>query len=226
MPGIGLLNEKALHASLKEWYGQPGDQFETIVDGYVIDIVRDGLLLEIQTANFASIKTKLTKLARSHRIRLIYPIAQEKWIVKLAKDEGGKNTRRKSPKKGRIEDLFREMVSFPQLMLDGNFSLEVVMIREEDTRRYAGKRKWRRREWILEERRLVEVVDQRLFEKPADWLELIPEELNSFTAKDLAETIGIRRALAQRMAYCLRKGGVIELIGKQGRANLYRVTAT
>ena len=28
MSGIGLLNEKPLHASLKQWYAQPGDQFE------------------------------------------------------------------------------------------------------------------------------------------------------------------------------------------------------
>jgi hypothetical protein len=29
--------------------------------------------------------------------------------------------------------------------------------------------------------------------------------------------------LAQKMAYCLREGNLIELIGKRGRANLYRV---
>ena len=86
MSGIGLLNEKQLHASLKEWYAQPGDRFEVAVDGFVIDIVRDGLLLEIQTANIASIKSKLINLVRAHRIRLIYPIAEEKWIIKLAKD--------------------------------------------------------------------------------------------------------------------------------------------
>lgn len=39
--GIGLLNEKSLHASLKQWYAQPGDRFEVAVDGFVIDIVRN-----------------------------------------------------------------------------------------------------------------------------------------------------------------------------------------
>ena len=39
MSGIGLLNEKPLHASLKKLYTQPGDQIETVVDGFVIDIV-------------------------------------------------------------------------------------------------------------------------------------------------------------------------------------------
>ena len=98
MSGIGLLNEKPLHASLKEWCAQPGDRFEVAVDGFVIDIVRDDQLLEIQTSNFASIKSKLTDLVRAHQIRLIYPIAQEKWIVRLAKDSGSGVARRKSPK--------------------------------------------------------------------------------------------------------------------------------
>ena len=104
--GIGLLNEGPLHAALKKWYAQPGDRFEVPVEGFVVDIVRDGLLLEIQTGNIASIKSKLANLVRSHRLRLIYPIAQEKWITRLAKDDGDGVTRRKSPKRGRVEDLF------------------------------------------------------------------------------------------------------------------------
>ncbi len=223
MSGIGLLNEKPLHASLKEWYAQPGDQFEVAVDGFVIDIVRDDLLLEIQTGNLASIKSKLSNLARSHQIRLIYPIAQEKWIVKLVKENSGGITRRKSPKRGRVEDLFWEMVSFPQLLANPNFSLEVLMIREEEVRRYTGKRKWRRRGWAIEERRLLGVVGQRLYEEPADWRAFLPKDLGAFTARDLSEAIGIRRQLAQRMVYCLREAGVVKLMGKRGRANLYRV---
>ena len=224
MSDIGLLNEKSLHASLKEWYAQPGDQFEVAVDGFVIDIVRDDLLLEIQTSNFASIKSKLKDLVGVQRIRLVYPIAQEKWIVKLAKGNSVGFTRRKSPKRGRVEDLFWEMVSFPQMLANPNFSLEVLMIREEEVRRYDGKRKWRRRGWVIEERRLVEVEDQRLFEEPADWRALVPEKLGgSFTTRELAETMGTGRQLAQKMAYCLRKVGVVGLIGRQERANLYRV---
>lgn len=227
MSGIGLLNEKPLHASLKEWYAQPGDQFEVTIDGFVIDIVRDDLLLEIQTGNFASIKSKLIKLVPAHRIRLIYPIAREKWIVKQAKDNNGGMIRRKSPKRGRVEELFWEMVSFPHLLVNPNFSLEVLMIREQEVRRYEEKRKWRRRGWIIEERRLLEVVDRRLFEEPVDLQALLPEKVEeSFTTRDLAEALGIRRQLAQKMAYCLRQARVIELVGKRGRANLYGVAGT
>jgi hypothetical protein len=223
MSGIGLLNEKPLHASLKQWYARPGDRFEVAVDGFVIDIVRDDLLIEIQTGGFSSIKSKLTTLARSHQVRLIYPIVQEKWIIRSTAVECGGASRRKSPRRGRWEDLFRELVSIPELLPNPNFSLEALMIREEELRRFEGNRRWRRRGWVIEGRRLLEVLDRRLFWRSADWLGLLPEALESFTTRDLATGMDARRDLAQKMAYCLRKGRVIELIGKRGRDNLYRV---
>src|ERR1044072_4466608 len=136
MSTIGLVNEKPLHASLKQWYARPGDRFEVPVDGFVIDIVRDDLLIEIQTGNFSAIKSKLNNLARSHRVRLIYPIVQEKWIIRSATGNGARSIRRKSPKRGRMEDLFWELVSIPQLLSNPNFSLEVLMISQEEVRRY------------------------------------------------------------------------------------------
>lgn len=69
----------------------------------------------------------------------------------------------------------------------------------------------------------MEVMDRRLFGKSADWLAFVPNELQSFTTKDLATVAATNRELAQKMAYCLRQARMIELIGRQGRANLYRV---
>jgi hypothetical protein len=188
----------------------------------VIDIVRDNLLIEIQTRNFASINSKLRELTRSYEVRLVYPVVQEKYIVRSV--DGGLAVRRKSPKRGRLEDLFWELVSIPQLLTHPNFSLEVLMIREEEVRRYDEKRKkWRRKGWVIEGRRLVDVLDRRLFGTPADWLAFVPNGLQSFTTKDLATVAATKRELAQKMAYCLRHSKTIELIGRQGRANLYRV---
>jgi hypothetical protein len=225
MSGIGLLNEKPLHASLKQWYAQPGDRFEVALSGFVIDIVRDDLLIEIQTSNFASIRSKLAHLVRSHPVRLIYPIVREKWIVRSASDAGGGAIRRKSPKRGRLEDLFRELVSIPQLLSHPNFSLEVVMIREEEVRRYERRRRWRSKGWVTDARRLLEVIDQRVFKSSADWRGFLPKDRESFTTADFATATQTGSELAQKMAYCLRHGEVIELIGKRGRANLYRVAA-
>jgi hypothetical protein len=226
MPGIGLLNEKPLHASLKQWYARPGDRLEVPVDGFVIDIVRDDLLIEIQTRNFSSIKSKLTTLVRCHRVRLVYPIIQEKWIVRSATRNGKGAIRRKSPRKGRIEDLFRELVSIPQLLSSPNFSLEVLMISGEEVRRYNEAKRKVRRGWLIETRRLLNVLDQRSFGHSADWLRFLPDGLELFTTSDLASRMNTDRELAQKLAYCLREARMIELIGKRGRANLYRVPSS
>jgi len=194
---------------------------EVEVDGFVIDIIQDGILVEIQTGNFSGIKRKIKQLVEQHALRLVYPIAQEKWIVKL--DQNGSSTaRRKSPKRGRVVEVFKELVSFPELLDCSNFSLEVLLIREEEVRRYVGSKGWRRRGWVTEERRLLEVLERRLFERASDFWILMPAGLpDPFTTADLAHEAQIPRRLSQQVAYCLRKTGVIETIGKRGRANLY-----
>lgn len=219
---ISTLNEKPLHAALKEWYAQPGDRFEVGLEGFIIDIVRTDLLIEIQTASFSSIKRKLLALTPHHPVRLVYPVAREKWIVKLASDGHSQQSRRKSPKRGTVEEVFQELVSFPSLLAHPNFSLEVLLIQEEEFRRYDGKRAWRRRGWVTHEHRLLRVVDRRVFETPADMGNLLPDSLvEPFTTSDLAAALGKPRRLAQRMAYCLREMGVISAGGKRRNAILY-----
>ena len=80
---IGTLNEGHLHASLKERYVEPGDKVEADVDGYVVDILRGDLIIEIQTANFSAIARKMRDLVSKHQVRLVYPIPRDLWIVKL-----------------------------------------------------------------------------------------------------------------------------------------------
>ena len=219
---IGTLNEKPLHAALKTWCARAGDRFEVSVDGFVVDIVRDDLLIEIQTGNFAAIKRKLYQLVPRHPVHLVYPIAREKWIVKLTAGGGAPASRRKSPKRGSLEELFVELVSFPKLLDDPHFSLHVLLIQEEELRRHDKSRRWRRRGWVTEERRLLQVVDDRLFETPADIGTLIPAAIpDPFTTLDLAQAIARPRWLAQKMAYCLREMGTIMPVGKRDRGILY-----
>ncbi len=221
---IGTLNEKSLHAALKQWYAQPGDLIEVAVDGFTVDIVRGDLLIEIQTRNLSAIKRKLTTLVEQHPVRLVYPIAQDKWIVRQSKNDRRvlRFARRKSPRHGTVELVFEELVSLPQLLTHPNFTLQVVLIQEEEVRRYDGTRNRRRKGWVTHERRLLQVLGQRLFETPRDMLELVPATLNEpFTTTDLAKATGQPLWLAQKMAYCLRAMGAITVVGKRGRGSLY-----
>jgi hypothetical protein len=220
--GVGVLNEKPLHAALKAWYAQPGDRFEVPVDGSVIDIVHGELLVEIQTRGFSPLKHKLEKLVTNHQVRLVYPIAAEKWIVRLSDDGAVREGRRKSPKRGLVLELFRELVSFPLLIAHPNFALEVLLIQEEEVRQQGLARNWRRRGWGTVERRLVQVVDRRLFATPADLVALLPPALDEpFTTAGLAQAIDQPRWLAQKMVYCLRSIGAISEAGKLGKATQY-----
>lgn len=219
---IGTLNEKHLHAALKEWYAQAEDQLEVSLDGFIIDILRGNLLVEIQTRNFAAIKRKMRSLTANYPVRLVYPIALDKWIIKIGSDGGNSQSRRKSPKRGAPELVFEELVSFPDLLSNQNFSLEVLLMQEEEVRRYDGKKGWRRKGWVTSERRLLDVVDRQLFETPEDMRSLLPSTLSDpFTTANLASAIGRPRRLAQKMAYCLREMGAITQTGKRGNAILY-----
>ena len=211
-----------LTAALKAWYAGENDQVEVKVDGFIIDIVQGDLLVEIQTRSFSAIKRKLIKLTETHAVRLVHPIAREKWIVKLDKDGQTPLSRRKSPKKETLEQVFDELVSFPQLLLHPNFSLELLLTQEEDVRLHKRKRRRRQKQWHTQERRLLAVVERHLFQTPADFAALIPSNLaDRFTTAHLAAAVGQPRALARKMAYCLREMGLIVAVGKRGRFILY-----
>jgi hypothetical protein len=221
---VGTLREKPLHAALKRWYAEDGDRIEEPVDGFVIDLVRGEVLVEIQTRGFSAMKRKLHALLETHPVRVVHPIAAVKWIVKV--DEAGEiSSRRKSPKRGAAVDLFAELVSFPELVAHENLTLEVLLTHEEEVRRKDGKRHWRRNGWVVEERRLLEVVDRVAVDSPAALGAFLPKELpGEFTTADLARALRRHRRLAQQMTYCLRAVGVIEMIDKDGNAIVYSRT--
>lgn len=220
--GIGTLQEKSLHAALKSWYARPGDRLEVPVDGYLVDIVRGEQLIEIQTRNFSALKPKIYTLVENYSVRLVHPIAIEKWIIRENSEVGGKVGRRRSPKHGQLDHLFLELVRFPQLMAHPNFTLEVLFTREEEVRVNDGRGAWRRKGWSIADRRLLEVVDHVILERPVDFAELIPQELEQpFTVRELARARRVPPYLASKMTYCLREMGLVEVVGKRRRAYLY-----
>ena len=122
------MQESSLHAALKDFYTRSEqDAQEVSVDGYLIDVVSGELLIEVQTGNFSALKEKLPVLLANHPLLLVHPIAQEKWIVRLAERGETPLKRRKSPRRGRVEHVFLELVRIPHLIRHPNFSLEVVM---------------------------------------------------------------------------------------------------
>jgi hypothetical protein len=212
--GININNEKSLHSSIKAWYAVPGDRLEVKVDKYIIDLVREDSLIEIQTRNFSAIGNKLRDLVKYNKVMLVHPIATEKYIVTM-EAAGEVISRRKSPKKGKLTDLFDELVRIPDLMGQDNFILEILMTKEEEIRCKDGKGSWRRKGISIVDRKLLEVVEKVTFKEEKDFLRFLPQELpQSFTNKDLAKVLKITVYKARKITYCFRKMKLIKEVGK------------
>jgi hypothetical protein len=212
------MNEHALHSDIKKVYSLPGDLFEVKLDNYIVDILRGDLVIEVQTKNFSALRKKLQALIETHQVRLVYPLPEKKWITYVTKD-GKVVNQRKSAKKGKLTDLFRELVRIPELPGKDNFSLEVLFIHEEEIRCNDGKGSWRRRGVSIKERRLIAVNNRVLFQNKSDYLKILPKNLNTvFTNKEFAESAKIPIGTARQITYCLRKSSFIQIAEKKGRA--------
>ena len=221
--GVAMgVTEQSLHNQLKDHYASEGGRVEATVEGYIVDVVKEGVLIEVQTGNFSAIKQKLLDLLGSHRVRLVHPVPLNKWIIRVD-GRGGQASRRRSPKRGRVEEVFYELVHAPELIGRPGLELEVVMVDAEELWADDGRGSWRRRRWSIADRRLLAVRESRVFAEPRDYLGLVPEALRpGFTAGDLAQECGLSSGLAQKMVYSLKKAGLLEPAGRRGRSILYR----
>jgi hypothetical protein len=222
IPAIGTLNEGALHAQLKNWYQRPGDRIEQVVGGFVVDLVRGDLLVEIQTGSFAPLRRKLELLTRQHRVRLVTPLPLVRTIVRLS-EEGEPLSSRRSPRRGRVEDIFSRLVSIPSLLCHSHFELELLLTHQGELRVYRPGKAFRRHGWVVAGRRLVSVEQSvRITSRNGAACLLPPSLPELFDTAQLADAAAIERRLAQQMTYCLRAMGVLHPMGKRGNAIVYR----
>ena len=219
---IGTLNESSLHSALKLWCKEPEDLLETPIDNFIIDIVRKDLLIEIQTKNFFTIKKKLETLLRNHRVRLIHPIVKDKWIINIDQQSKKIIRKRLSPRHQSYLDIFEELIRIPDLVSNPNLTIELVLVQIEEFRINDGKGSWRRKGWSIYDKRLVNILEKKVFCSPIDFLLLKPSKLKPpFTNAELAHSLEKPLRLAQKMSYCLRKMGIIRVVGKSGRYLLF-----
>jgi hypothetical protein len=219
------LMETTLHRQLKALYAGCEARTEERIAGYRIDAVRDGELVEIQHGGLTAIRNKIARLLVEHTVLVVKPLVVRKQLVRLLKRGGKELWRRLSPKQASILDLFHELVYFTRVFPHPRLTLEAPLVEVEE-RRYPGhgrRRRWRQNDHVVEDQRLLAVVGVHRFRSAADLLTLLPADLpQPFHSGHIADGLGIRRWVAQRITYCLRKTGAAKECGKQGNTLLYK----
>jgi hypothetical protein len=221
--------ETSLHRQLKERYAVDGAAVEQRVGRYRIDVVRGRELIEIQHSPLTAIRDKIAALLKKHDVLVVKPVVITKHLVKLRGEGGQVVSRRRSPKRRTLLDMFEELVHFTRVFPHRRLTLEVLLIEIEEWRYPGhGRRRWRRdNDHLVEDQHLVEVHEVHQFRTAADLCKLLPPALpQPFHTGQLAEGLGVERWIAQRMAYCLREMKAIRQVGKLRGAWLYKRPAT
>lgn len=218
---IGTLTESSLHASIKDMYSLPGDRSEASIGSFIIDIIRNDRLIEIQRGNFSSLRPKLEKLLNNHTIHILHPIPVVKWIIRQD-IKGTIISKRKSPKRGRAIDIFDELIYIPQFLLHPNLIFEILLTEQTEILRNDGKGSWRRKGWSVVDQCLLSVLDIILIENIDDLVAFIPQDMRTpFTNNNLTQALNCQYRLAQKMTYVLRKTDRLIITGKSGNSYLY-----
>ncbi len=218
--------ETSLHRELKAVYANDDAQLEVTLDSYRIDVMLEDTLVEIQHGSLAAIRDKIATLLKDHRVLVVKPLIARKRLVRQDARSGRVLSRRLSPKKAVLLDIFHELVYFTRVFPHRNLMLEVPLVEVEEWR-YPGhgrRRRWRRNDFQVEDQKLVAIQDTHRFQTGRDLVALIPNGLpQPFHTGDLAQALDIPRWFAQRIAYCFRKMQIATDAGKSGNARLYRL---
>jgi hypothetical protein len=154
----------------------------------------------------------------------VYPIASEKTIVVYDAKKENVLYKRRSPKKGELIDLADEIIHIPGLITHPNFSLEVLLTKEEDIRSADGKGSWRRKGVSLIDRKLLDIINRVHFDQARDYLRLLPGDMPSaFTNRQLAKLMRKPIRKIQKLTYSFKKMGLLEVIDRQRNAQVFRI---
>ncbi|MDR1630783.1 MAG: hypothetical protein LBS36_11340 [Oscillospiraceae bacterium] len=224
--GIGTLGEKTLHAVLK-LYVEPDTAFHEIKVGrYYADIAKGNTIIEIQTRGFDALRSKLAAfLDAGRQVTIVHPIAATKWLCWVDPETGEATKRRKSPRRGRAQDIFPELYKIKPFLTHENLSFCIVLLDLEEFRLLDGWSRDKKKGSTRYERTPLSLTEELRIAAPSDYEKLLPPGLPSpFSAKDFAKAAGVSPRCAQTAVHILHHVGALARAGKQKNAFLYDIT--
>lgn len=212
--------ETTLHRQLKARYGEAaGGRLEVTAEGFRADaIAPDGLWVEVQSGRLGPLRPKLERILPCRRVRVVKPVILERTILRRNQPDGPVLSCRRSPWRGRLIDVFEDLVGLARLLPHPHLELEVLGIAIDEIR--VPRR--RRPGYGVIDREVRDIRAMLKIEGPADLWDLLPKELPvPFSTSDIASRLDVPSMPAERIAYCLRQAGAATPCGKRGNRILY-----
>lgn len=216
---IGTKKERTLHQYLKYYFCNDSIFHEQKCNGYIVDILKDDQIIEIQTSSFNAMRKKLETLLKTHKITIVYPIILERILYNF-NDSGELENIRKSPKKEHPLKIGKELYKINHLLNNKNLSFIGVVLKIFEERipyinRYKQKRMTRINQIPYE---LVEIIN--LDSKTLS--SLIPFD-TEFDASMFKKKIKLSPRDTSSTLLALRALNVIEVIRKEGKKYIYKI---
>jgi len=219
---IGTLGEKTLHAVVKHYIELDETKQEVRVGSFYADIVTDDGIYEIHTRSFNTLRKKLTEFLEISPVTVVYPLPKTKWLLWIDDLTGEVTKKRKSPRQGRIYDAIHELYKIKPLLKYPNFRFHIVFIDMEEYRNLDGWSENKKKGSSRYDRIPVDLVDEVYFGTVADYLQFIPDELETqFTSKDYKQAAKINMSTAQTALNILHHIGAVRRVGKKGNLHVY-----
>ena len=218
---IGTLNEKAIHAALKNYFADDFSQ-EAKIGGFYADIVAQNGIYEIQTANFGKLNKKLAAMLNACHVTVVYPF-EKKVHNKYIKESTGELLKVVKPRNNNnLSKFFLELYRIKSFLTNPNLTICIAELELEKTLICADERCIRKRgSHAL--KTPVALMREIYLEKPDDYRFFLPDNLPElFTVKEFSKAS--KNCDGKLMLEILEYLSVVEKAGKQGNAFLYRLT--
>lgn len=221
--GIGTLSEKTVHAVLKRYLVPDEQCYEVKCGRYVADIMKDGEIIEIQTAGFHRLRGKLEEFLQDKEVTVVYPIPHKKWLIWIDEETGELSQKRCSTKTGSCYDAFYELYKIKMYLKHPNLHLRLILMDVKEYRMLNGYSKDRKKGSVRFDRVPVALVEDVFLNSAKDFQNLVPKELDEiFTVKMFQKATKLSLSKAGTAVNVLAYLEVIKKVGKEKNAYLYQ----
>ena len=231
--GIGTLGEKRMHAVIKNYLADR--QFQEIrmdaVEGshatrFVADVFDGERIFEVQTGSFYPLRAKLDYYLKKtpYHVTLVHPVSVVKRLSWIDPVTGEISTPRKSPRRGRIQDVAGQLFWLTPYISSGRLSLRLLLCETSEYRWKNGWGKGGKRGSVRYERIPTALLDDLTYTIPEDYrADFLPDTLpERFTAAEYAKATRICGMATYGTLGFLTALGLLCEDGKSGRGKAWR----